>query len=178
MAWNDLFTEVLKLVNFITLKPSREIKKVVKIYDEMHRVLADTDVERFLIFKAHNGGGLIRPMTPLYASVIHEDYTEPFTSVKEKYQQLRIDSEYIRLLDQVCGLKKVEIYTKDVKSQFLKEIYDGEGVKYSEVFFLGQDKKNLYYCSIVSSKEKAWQNHKDQELAISIAINNIRNNII
>lgn len=174
----SVLKEIVQFFNRILSRPSKQIAKVVKIYDEMHRVLDDTEAQRFLIFKAHNGGGLIRANTPLYVSILHEDYSPPFPSVKEKYQQLRVDSDYIRMLDEICREKSVVLETKNMKPQLLKDIYLAEGVNYTEIFFLGQDRKNLYFASVGSAREKGWTAHLDQVMSIKLAINHIRNNIM
>src|SRR5574339_509013 len=94
----ELATEILRFFNNIFRKPSREIGKVVRIYDALHRVIEETKVQRILIIKAHNGGGLIKPDTPLFVSVLYEDYTHPLDTVRNDYQKVEVDEEYIRLL--------------------------------------------------------------------------------
>lgn len=174
----ELSIEVVKLFSKLLLKPSREIARVVKIYDTMHKVLETTDVERMLILKAHNGGGLIRPSTPLYVSVLYEDYDNPFTSVKETYQKYMIDEHYLRTLNDLCMDKKVVVVTEALPASMLKDIYQGEGVEYSEIHLLGQDRKNLYFCSVASSKKENLVSSPKQKLAIETAVNTIRNSII
>jgi hypothetical protein len=179
LGWiGELGVEIMRFINKITLKPSKEIKKVVAIYDEMHKILEETKVQRFLVFKAHNGGGLIKPSTPLYVSVLHEDYSTPFKSVKDTYQQVMIDGEYIRILDKVCQDKMVRIKTRNLKSSLLKDIYEAEGVQYSEIYFLGQNRKNLYFTSTACAWENGWEDNVEQKVAIKLAINHIRNNIM
>jgi len=177
MAWSDLATEFFKFLNQFTLKPSKEIKKVVKIYDEMHKVLDETDVQRMLVIKAHNGGGLIRPSTQLYVSVLYEDYTVPFKSVKEEYQKLPVDSEYLRMMSILCEQKSVKLIPKEMRPGILKEIYTTEGVQYAEIYFLGQDRKNLYFVSLATAWEKGWDKNPGQSLIVKLAVNTLKNNI-
>lgn len=174
---SDIGLEILRLVNKITIRPSKEIAKVVKIYDAMHKILESNKVERVLVLKAHNGGGLIRPNTPLYVSAIYEDYIHPFTSVRDTYQKVSIDEHYIRTLMDLCSKKSIKIKTKNLPQSLQKDIYEGEGILYSEMFYLGQDKKNVYFCTCASSREDGWENDKAQSLLINMSINSIKNNI-
>lgn len=177
MDWGSIITEILKFFNNLFSTPRKQIQKVVNIYDSMHVVLDETAVERFLIFKAHNGGGIIKPHTPLYISVLYEDYTHPFKSVKDDYQRLAVDEALIRILAQLPASKSVKIRTEELEKGIVKDIYEGEGVKYSEIFYLGQDRKNIYYCSCGSSVEGGWEHSSYQKMTIQIQINAIKNNI-
>jgi hypothetical protein len=174
----EIGLEIFKFIARLISKPSKQIKKIVRIYDEMHRVVELTEVQRFIIFKAHNGGGLIRTNTPLFVSALHEDYSAPFTSVKETYQQVSVDGEYIRMLSAICENKSVKLKTSEMKEGLLKDIYVAEGVRYAEIYFLGQDRKNLYFTSIASAWEDGWSKDPEQELVVKLAINSIRNNIM
>lgn len=173
----EIGLEILRLFNRLTMRPSKEIVKVVKIYEAMHKMLENNKVKRVLVLKAHNGGGLIRPNTPLYVSAIYEDYMSPFYSVKETYQKVVIDEAYIRTLIDLCTKKHIKIKVKDLKQCLQKDIYDGEDIKYSELYYLGQDKKNLYFCSCSSKEEGGWENDKQQALINNMAVNAIKNNI-
>jgi hypothetical protein len=153
LSWSTVLTEVLKLLNTLFSTPEKQIKKVNNIYDEMHRILSDTPVERLLILKAHNGGGVIKPSGNLYVSVLYEDYDQPFKSVKANYQALPVDKDYARMLLDVLNQKKVFINTETAPStSILKSLYELEGVKSSAIYCLGQDKKAVYFCTFSASK--------------------------
>src|SRR5678810_755741 len=99
-------TQLLKLVNNIfSVLPRKQIEKVVGIYDSMHKLMEETSVERMLILKTHNGGGLIKPSTPLYISALYEDYTTPLDSVKSDIQNVLLDEEFIRMMLELCKFK-------------------------------------------------------------------------
>lgn len=177
MSWIEAIGEIVKFLNNIFITPRKQISKVVAVYDSMHKILDETAVERFLIMRAHNSGGIIKPNTPLYTSVIYEDYTHPFKSVKDDYQRLAVDEEYLRMLVSLCSQKSVKVFTSDLPNGMLKSIYEGEGVKYAEFYYLGQDKKNIYYCSCATSTS-AWEDNSYQKMTIQIQMNTIKNNIV
>lgn len=174
----EIGLEIFKFISRLISRPSKQIKKIVAIYDEMHKVIELTEAQKFIIFKAHNGGGLIRTNTPLFVSALHEDYSTPFSATKEKYQQISVDGEYIRMLSTICEEKVIKFSTANMKEGLLKDIYTAEGVRYAEIYFLGQDRKNLYFTSIASAWDNGWTKEPEQELVVKLAINTIRNNIM
>lgn len=177
MNLSETIGEIFKFFNNIFPTPKRQIQKVVGIYDTMHKLLETTDIERILIFKAHNGGGVIKPNTPLFISVIYEDYCDPFGSVKELYQRLAIDEEYMRMLAILSVQRSIKLTPTSMTTGLLKDIYEGEGIKYAEKYYLGHDKKNIFYCSLGTSKEGGWQDNAYQRMFIQLMVNNLKNNI-
>lgn len=175
--WSVVIAEFLKIINRIMSSTQSRIQRVINIYDEMHRVLAVTHAERFLVLRAHNGGGVIKPSGPLYASVLYQDYDKPFEDVKQKYQNFPVDKEYARMLLDIMQNKKVYYDTMDMPESVLKHIYINEGVRHVFIHYLGQDRKNIYFCSVATSKKVlTWKNTGD-EMEIDIAANLIRQNI-
>lgn len=174
-GWSEAITEIFRFFNNLISGARSHIRKVVNIYDSMHKILDETQVERFIIFKAHNGGGFIRPNTPLYVSAIYEDYTHPFHSVKDSLQKLEVDEGYLRMLASINTKNKVIITTATLEKGFLKDLYESEGVKYAEIYYLGQDRKSLYFCSAASSF--IWEDNSYNRAALNLGITKIRNNI-
>lgn len=169
--------QILAFINNWFVTPRHQVKKIVTIYDQMHFILEETPVERFLILKAHNGGGVIKPNTPIYSSVLYEDYAHPFRSVKAQYQRLEADEEYLRMMVELIQKKSITLETGKIPNGLLKNIYQAEGVKYSQLFFLGNDKKNIYYCSCATSVEGGWENSPYEKNQIFMAVNTIKQNI-
>lgn len=169
--------EIFSFLKIFTLRRRRaqdQIKKVVEIYDIMNGIIHDTDVERILVFKGHNGGGLIKPGSELYSSCIYEEFVQPFKSVKTIYQNLPLDKEYVKILLDICSNKEVKIRTENLPDCFLKNIYLSENVKESHLYYLYQDKKSVYYCSLATSKDVNNLNTPAQVVAKTIGIKRIR----
>jgi len=120
MGYAEAIAEVFRFLNNIIISPKKQIRKVVNIYDSMHKVLETTNIGRFLIFKAHNGGGVITPNGELYVSTLYEDYSEPFSSVKADYQKLPVDIVYAKMLLEIIKSKKVNYRTSDMAEGILK----------------------------------------------------------
>jgi hypothetical protein len=178
MSWTATLTELLKFFNTLLklrVSPEKQIQKVVSIYDTMNMVLRETSVERFLIFKAHNGGGIIKPTGELYVSTLYEEFTEPFYAVKWKYQKLEVDKEYVKMLLNLIQDKVLQCKTSDLKDSMLKGLYENDGVVESKIYYLGQDKKAVYFCSCSTSTE--WNPTQAENSTLDVAISTIKQNI-
>lgn len=172
MDYIAAFGEIAKFFNNVFVSPRNQIKKVVRIYDAMHMILDETNVQRFIVFKAHNSGGVIKPSCELFVSALYEDYTDPFDSVKAVYQHLPLDSSYVKMLVDVIQNKKVAFTTSEMSEGLLKQIYTEEGVVRSFVYFLGNDRKNIYFCSAATSEE-----HITNKIIVDLGVNIIKQNI-
>lgn len=171
----NFFTEILKFLRLWSTNTKTQIEKVVTIYDTMHEVLEKTSVERFMIFKAHNGGGIIKPSGELYASCLYEDYTHPFDSKKSQYQKIELDSIYLRMLLDIMENHSIHLKIDEMKDGLLKGLYQGEGVKESRIYYLGRNKKYVFYCSLATSKD--WILDQAQKTQLDLAVGKIKQNI-
>lgn len=172
MPLADAITEVFRFLNNHFASPKKQISKVVKIYDAMNKVLEETNIERFLVFKVHNGGGVINPTGDLYVSVLYEDYRLPFSSVKTDYQKLPLDNSYAKMLVDIIKEKKVHYNITNMPEGLLRQIYSKDKVESSIIYFLGQDRKNVYFCSCASSHSNIYD-----ELIVDLGVNTIKQNI-
>lgn len=172
----SVLTELFKFLKVFNL-PSKQIRKVVRIYDAMHYIVEKSAVERILIIKAHNSGGWIKPDTPLYLTVLYEDYTEPLGTVKSSYQKMEIDEEYLRMLRDLSKNKVLlGVKTDILRPGMLKNFYESDKIIFSEKHFLGQDRRNLYFCTLVTTQNNDFSNYTDRTV-IQVGINEIKNNI-
>lgn len=178
----NLFVELIKFLHDIWNRhvgssPEKNIKKLINIYDEMHRILNETEVKRLLILKAHNGGGVIKPSGNLYVSVLYEDYTHPFFSVKDQYQSLAVDKDYAKMLVDIINSKKVIMKVEDMADCVLKRLYMKEGVRSAVGYYLGQDKKSVYFCTFSNELDLPEWFYSGQEASCEIAVSKFRQNI-
>lgn len=173
----DLITELLKFFNNLFNRPSKQINKVVRIYDSLHRLIEETKIQRILIIKAHNGGGLIKPDNSLYISVLYEDYTHPLDTIRNDYQKIEVDEEYVRMLRDLSFKKYLRININGLKSGMLKDAYQKDDIRHAEAHFLGQDRRNVYFCTLVTTEEGEEFDSPLQRATISVVINSIKNNL-
>lgn len=139
------------------------------------RVVAKTNCERFLILKVENGGGKPRVGANLYASVIFESLKKPFISVKSEYQRLLVDPMYVKMLSDIGLTQHNPLHVNKMKSGILKRLYQSEGVKYSEIHYIGETDTSFYFASIATSKDDCEFSDLNDRVEIEISINKIRN---
>jgi hypothetical protein len=177
MAIENIIEKTLDLLNGILRmkKAGDQIKKVVGIYDNMNSVVQKSPVESFIVHKAENGGGLIKPGSHLYSSMIYESFRAPAQSVKEKYQRVELDGEYIQMLARLYAQGSVRVLSATMPDGIMKTAFRAEETMYSEFYYLHHDRKAFYYCSL--STKIPNESFADFRVRndISIAINNIRN---
>lgn len=154
---------------------SKELQKVVAIYDNMHRLVNSTDVSRFLIHKIHNGGGLIKPTSELFLTALYEDYRAPFKSNKQDFVKVPLSQSTVRILVNAYTNNYHKVITHELNENgYLKNQYEKEGVALSEIHFLYADQNTFYFASIgTESLAKDLTTAKERS-EIDIVINNIK----
>lgn len=145
-----------------------------EVQSMIDRVVYKSDVERFLILKTENGGGKPRIGANLYSSVLFESVKPPIASVKEDYQRLLVDPMYVKMLSDINIHIPNILITEKMKSGILKRLYLLEGVKYSEVHYIGETESAFYYCSVATTKSDESFNEVNNRVEIEIAVNRIR----
>ena len=122
---------------------------LVELQTIMSNFIADTEYERFLVLKGHNGGSIPSPRAKYYVSVIHSTATsEDATKSSGRYTNLEVDLPYLEMLENVTLNGVVGLKTSDMQEGILKRIYEKEGVVQSYVFFISRSETELYYGSI------------------------------
>jgi hypothetical protein len=129
-----------------------KIKNLSTQYRLMDKLRDDTNIERVLILKSHNGDGVPKPGYQLKVTALYESYEPPFQNKIDAYKNLTVDGDYILMLEQVRQYGYTAFYTHDMKDSLLKRIYEDEGVFWSYVFYIGRDKHNWYFASLSTSK--------------------------
>lgn len=177
MAWSTAIGNFFEFLNFLLKirKAGDRVKDVVEIYKNMDFVLQPEIAKRFVVVRTHNGDGKIRPGVPLYASIVYETTRLPLRPVKHLFQRHELDEQYLIMLSVMYGQKSVRVAADKLPDCFLKDFYEREKITYGELHFLHEDKKALYYCSIVTTDENEQFEDPTMRTNINIAVNNIRN---
>jgi len=148
---------------------------VAEVYKTMERVVVATSAERFVIFKGSNGGGVPRPGQPFYAAAVHEKHKDDHHErLVEKYKRVEVDAPYIQMILEVIATGKKTLISETMEPGLLRSIYRAEGVKYSEAYFLSKTEKEVYYCTIATTKENERFAGDGDRVEIDLAISRIR----
>jgi len=184
----------VKLLDHYILK--RKAKKEVKQKDEflaslkdisamnsyMSDVIDNTPADRFLILMGHDSGNIPNPKHPYYAKAMWQKIkvalhspVHDSDSLIRRFDSIRVDFEYINMVIELMTKGSVKLVVDEMPNCFLKTIYKGEGIKYSEVYFLAQEKSSkIYYCSIATAKEDERFDGAEDRGKIELAVNHIR----
>lgn len=179
MTWIGAVGELFQFFNRVLfLRPRRQIEKVVNIYDAMNKAISESSIERFTVFKVHNGGGIINPTGDMYVSILYEEYGVPFFSIKNDIQKLILDKQAVRLLLETMQRKQVKQGVKSLPEGIIKDIYIKSGAKRFILVYIEQDRRNVYFASCSSSSEdSSWMTSASDNVAIQVAITTIKKNI-
>lgn len=154
-----------------------QLERVVKLYDAMISLSSMEDIQRVLILKIENSGGLIDPKVQLYASVLHEDYRSPVNTAKTKYTKIPIDQVYVRMLHKLIQNNSVHYIISDMEDGLLKTIYSSSGIKAAEIYYLGSDPKSVYIMSVASTSSIDVFNTDTYKLNATIAVDQIKKSL-
>jgi len=154
-----------------------QLERVVKLYDAMSSLLSMKDIQRVLVLKIENSGGLIDPKVQLYVSVLHEDYTFPVDSVKTKYSKLPIAQVYVRMLHTLIQHNSVHYIIPEMEEGLLKTIYSSSGIKAADVYYLGSDPKAVYIMSVSSTSSTEVFKTDEYKLNATIAVEQIKKSL-
>ncbi len=179
----------VKLLDHYILK--RKAKKEIKQKDEflaslkdisamnsyMSDVIENTPADRFLILMGHDSGNIPNPKHPYFAKAMWQKTKakNDSDSLVRRFDSIRVDFEYINMIIELMTKGCVKLVVDEMHDGFLKTVYKGEGITYSEIYFLAQEKSSkIYYCSIATTKDGERFNSVDDRSKIELAINHIR----
>lgn len=130
------------------------VSEWAELNDEILRLIADTNIDRFLILRAWNGS-----MSPLWATAflqIRDDGQMPVA-----YIHVELDDDYVERLHKTVRHGHIVFGVGEQPDGVLiKGIYTAEGVKHSAWFFVskreleGSDSAALTYCSFATHKDE------------------------
>ena len=146
----------------------------------MNSVVDNTPADRVLILVGHDSGNVPNPMHPYYSKVLwqktKDESNDKHESLIRRFDDVKVDGTYVSMIIQMIIEGCVKIKVSEMPDSFLKRAYIAEGIKYSEVYFLKQEKTDsIYYCSIATVEEDEYFNNPQHRTTIEIAINHIAN---
>lgn len=134
------------------------------------------EVQRRVIFCAHNGGGRLNAKEPTYISVLYEDTHEPFFPIINDIQKWRPDAQYLEMLGSLVQKGVLRFHISDIPAGKMRDMYENAGAKYAELYYYGETEAKIYYGSFVSSNDIKHFGLSTR-IALDIAINKIRNTL-
>ena len=169
----DLVINYIKDKRKAKKSASESISKTVQIYTALQNIPAHQCLRRN-VFKAHNSGKMLDTRTHKYVSLLYEDFKHPFESSIDDIQSWRMDESYARLLATMVKERMVHMYIDDMENGKLRDLYESQDVRYSCLYYIGEDGMNLYYASFATN-QTIQQFDVDTRNGINVAIDKIKN---
>jgi hypothetical protein len=159
---------------FSNLKMLEFLQDSIDIQDYLFEIIKE-GADHAIVFAAHNGGGIPQVGKSFYTSTIYKDWNRNNILEIPLYENISIDSEYIKNLLEVIRsgycLNDVEVMNE---SQ-LKHHFQHLGLSQNIMYNIGVVDKQYFYISIGTKGEKF---NQSQLTSFELLVNNIKNTII
>jgi hypothetical protein len=159
---------------FSNLKMLEFLQDSIDIQDYLFEIIKE-GADHAIVFAAHNGGGIPQVGKSFYTSTIYKDWNRNNIVEIPLYENISIDSEYIKNLLEVIRneycLNDVEVMNE---SQ-LKHHFQHLGLSQNIMYNIGVLDKQYFYISIGTKGEKF---NQTQLTSFELLVNNIKNTII
>ena len=122
----------------------------VTISRAMGNLLVETTATRVLLIRVTNGGGIVKPGSPLRLDVIEERFAPPQTSCIEDFQGTRVDERYREavLMPLVLHGKVLLVTSQLPPDHFLRDTYEAQGVVCSYLKAVSITSKEAWFLSL------------------------------
>lgn len=142
----------------------KKLGKLVNTFRVMNRIKDTTDIGWVVIWRSHNGNGSGR----LYLSVEYEVYEPPFKSVRDEYQNLKLDNSATEMLHAMVSGDRYSGFTHSIQHGLVQKIMEENLATWAHFFPIGIDNEELYFCMIGTHREKTpFQNNKGMVITSS-----------
>ena len=159
-----LIVAIMGIYWFYRMKSARKsLNDLVDVYESMNIICQTTVADRVTILKTSNGGGRLHPARPVYLQILHEEWRPPSYAIRQRYQKIPLDLEYVRMLQKLLLDKKVAIDVSTMPECFLRRAYVTMKVKHSLIFYLKHNEESIYYMSISTCDDRRMNTASDMD---------------
>lgn len=141
----------------------------------LDNIVFQTATDRALIVKIHNGGAKMYVGVSKYASVIEESISPEMKPIKDDWQKIKIDKEYLMLVQQLINDGMIILNVDSMNPSTLERTYKSEGVKSVAMFRIRETKFGFYFASFSSTKEEHEFIGSNEFALIELKVNRLRN---
>ena len=127
---------------------NKAMVSISKIYDTLGDAITKTSASRALILYTSNGGGIPHPGSTLYSTVLYEYHDANIKAVKNEFQSVLVDGEYVDMLVQLEQHGAIFRSTSEMRPGLLRSIYERDGVTAVYIFKIHSTDLCYYYGSI------------------------------
>jgi hypothetical protein len=133
-----------------------QIGKMASYMEAIDAIKGINNVDRVLVFRGKNGGGLPKPGKPYAIKAVHGWAKDKNRDPMHRYNfDMPIDAYYARLLEELIKEGHVEVEPENIPDgATLKVYYKSEGIVQSRLYFLGIMGDELLYISVATFSQK------------------------
>jgi hypothetical protein len=119
---------------------------VQEIANNLNAILWDTAVERVMLLKCENGGGIPSPGQQRYSSIMLEVHDGCLSGIRGRWQRVLLDQYYHDMLLTIYRDGATKLSVQDMPEDcLLYPMYTSAGVARSYVFLVGVTEKEMFY---------------------------------
>jgi len=117
----------------------------------VERALVETQADRVVVARMHNGGSVMQVGSKKNGSIVAEAHEDYMQAAFAEHQNVGMDKQYLGLMFALQESDRVFIETHKLEPSRLKNRYESEGVK-EALFFLLKDTEHSRYFAVFSSQ--------------------------
>lgn len=170
-TWLEWFK--LKL-NIHATKANLLMKSRIDVYDVLNELKNAVDSPRTLVLYTEDGGGLPKPGSPLYITILYEATDKEVTSIKHDIQHILTDESYDMMLSTLITDAIFISKTTDLSSGILRQFYEMDEINSTIVVPILQTKKRFYYLSVAFKAEHSYEELTSLTLRVVLAANKLK----
>jgi hypothetical protein len=159
---------------FSNLKMLEFLQDSIDIQDYLFEIIKE-GADHAIVFAAHNGGGIPQVGKSFYTSTIYKDWNRNNIVEIPLYENISIDSEYIKNLLEVIRNEYCLNDVEAMNESQLKHHFQHLGLSQNIMYNIGVVDKQYFYISIGTKGEKF---NQSQLTSFELLVNNIKNTII
>lgn len=126
------------------------IRKLRRFHEALDRVQNLDFVDRVLVFRGRDSGGLPDPKRPFYIECLTGRDGKGVASGDHYAFELKVDTHFCRVLEEMVANERVDLVVETLPEGQLKTIHAAEGVKHAVKYFLTVDSNELLFLSVAA----------------------------
>jgi len=154
-----------------SLSPLDGIAQKAEFSLDAFKLMIHCEIDRVILFKATNGGGIINLVTPMYVTCLDECLSPGIESIKDKIQRWQTDSHYNRMLSNIIANGQVTFKIQEMEPCALKNIYLTSHLNEVSIHYLGAmngRNQEVYYASFATKEHTGITDETKRDIELMI----------
>ena len=158
------------------------MRAISQVYQAMESLLQQTPADRVLLLEVTNSGSMPTAGEKVYSRAVEVKLDKESNFLERlkilaNYEKILVDSQYVNMVVQAKETgEPYRFNVADHKPCLLRDIYETEGIKYSEIYHIYSDTKRWkqFILSVSTYKENQTYNSEKTRAIINMNVHKIR----